>query len=168
MVTGISTKYFMPGADRDDMRQEAVVGLVKAIRSFDLSSDTPFVRFAALCVERGAMTAVHGSRRLKHRSLSESARVGRDADGEDCTITDLFPSPYSRDPFVVVCEKERLEALIRGSWTLTALEHASVFGIANGLPYRQIADEHGIGEKSVDNASARARVKLSRAFKEAA
>lgn len=155
-----ASDFYYPGGDDDDVRQEALLGLLKAIRSYDPLNGASFKTFAAMCIHRQTVTGLKTAQRGKHQSLSFAARVGVSDEGEELQIVDLLPSPYSRDPHIVVVEKERLERLLVAIHRLSTLERISVLGIANGVPYSVIAQETGRNGKAIDNAAQRARAKL--------
>lgn len=151
----VAHEYFFPGSSHEDVAQEARLGLVKAVDSFDLASLVPFERFARLCIERNVITGLKAAQRGKHGVLNDSARWGKTDAGEDIEVVDLLPSPFSVDPYRVIVAKERLAALLTGVKKLSPTERRALLGIANGLAYEQIGPY-----KQVDNALQRARLKL--------
>lgn len=162
MCRSMASDYYITGAGRDDVLQEARIGIMRAVASYDLAAETPFGAFARMCVTRAVITAVIGARRMKHDVLSGSVRVGTTDDGKEVEVLDLLPAGSSADPFAVVVARERMEALIVAVGTLTELERRAVIGISDGASYAAIAGlPDGSGKpKSIDNAAQRGRAKL--------
>lgn len=146
----IAAVYFLPGADADDVRQEALVGLWKATGEWrpELGS---FVSFARLAVRRDVLDAVKRANRLSQRVLTDSARAGVDDDGVVVSIVELLPG--GRDPHDVFVGRLELEELVAGAAALSPLERRGLLCVVNGE--RQ--------DWQLDNAAYRARVKLRRA-----
>lgn len=164
IATGAATAYFIPGCERDDVRQEARLGLLTAIATFQPARGVPFEPFARLCVNAHLITALKTARRFKRRVLDESVRIGFSDNGDPIEIADLLPSPLCRDPYVIAAEKERLASVLDRMKTLSPLERRAVLGLANGLTYVEISAAGG-GEKmkAIDNAVQRGRRKLEEA-----
>lgn len=162
-VKAIAAEFFLPGGTRDDLRQEARIGLLSAIRDYRPGEGTTFKSFAGLCITRQVLTAVKTATRIKHRLLNDSARIGVSESGEAIEIVDLLPSDLCLDPYLIVVAKEQLADLIARMPKLTPLERRSILGLANGLTYSEVADLIGVTEKSVDNARVRAHLKLREA-----
>jgi RNA polymerase sporulation-specific sigma factor len=148
-AAAISRRYFLPGADRDDLEQEALCGLLRAIGSFDGTGE--FAGFAMFAVRRQVITAVKASTRLKHGPLDSAARTTEDGHGEHVAIADTLPA-LDGDPHRTLEAWEELARLRRGVGTLTALERDAHDRRVNGEPYSH--------EKGLDNACQRARLKL--------
>jgi RNA polymerase sporulation-specific sigma factor len=106
--------YFLVGSDRDDVVQEGMIGLYKAIRDFQPDRGASFRTFAELCVTRQIVTAVKGATRMKHAPLSQSISLDRPVDGDDGErLSDLVPALASADPAAAVVSAEQLRALQR-------------------------------------------------------
>lgn len=159
-VLWIASNYYLPGATIDDVRQEARLGLLKAIRTFKPDRGATFSSFARLAMTAEVVTALISATRLKHRPLNESARVGTTDDGDEVVIGDFLASPFCRDPYLIVIEKEWLAAIFQRMKEMTPLERRSLMGITNGLSYQHLAAALGTHPKAIDNAAQRARLKL--------
>jgi RNA polymerase sigma-H factor len=162
LATMIASQYFLAGGEREDLNQEARIGLLNAIKNYRSDRATTFKTFAGLCIRRQVLTAVKTASREKHKPLSEAARVGVSENGTPIEIIDLLPSPHSRDPYLVYVSKEDLARLLAGLARLSPLERRAVIGVANGLTYVEIVEALGRNVKAVDNATQRARRRLTR------
>lgn len=164
MARVMAIGYWYPGAQTEDVVQEALMGLLKAIRSFDPSILSPFVPFAKLCISRNIVTGLKTAQRGKHRALTTAARtaVAEDADGSDnLSILDVLESPYYRNPATVVADRETLAELAEKMRGLSPLERRAVIGFANGLTYNEICSDSDGDHKQIDNALSRARRKFA-------
>ncbi|MDP9066757.1 MAG: RNA polymerase sporulation sigma factor SigH [Actinomycetota bacterium] len=157
--------YFVPGSDQDDVVQEAMIGLYKAVRDFDLAQDTPFRAFAEMCISRQIHTAVKGANRQKHQPLN--ARVSLDApvgDSDDRMATalgELLAADVNSDPAELVVSADEIDSVRRVmSETLTDLESDVLHLYMEGKSYDQIAAALGSHLKSIDNALQRVKKKV--------
>ena len=161
--------YFLPGADREDVIQEGMIGLFKAIRDYDTTKG-PFNYFADLCVTRQIQTAVKNANRMKHSSLSGavSLEAGPNSylDGKGSVAETL--ADIGVDLAEGVASADAVERL-RASLTemLTELEHEVLHLYLAGRSYREIAEWLGSSLKSIDNALQRVKMKFDRHFKSA-
>jgi RNA polymerase sporulation-specific sigma factor len=159
--------YFLAGSDRDDVVQEGMIGLYKAVRDFDLEQETPFRAFAELCISRQILTAIKTANRNKHQPLNSS--VSLDAplyggDSEERSLGDgLMMAPGLADPVELVISAQEIEA-IRDSMrdSLTDLEGDVLRLYMDGKSYEEIAGALGNHVKSIDNALQRIKRKLQR------
>lgn len=161
----IAADFYLPGADRDDTRQEALIGLYLAVTCFRPDRGATFTTFANHCIRMRLYQAVKLADRGKHRPLTNALRVVQLDDGE--TDATELAVDHRADPALIVAQRADLRTLALGTRTLSALERVSLLGIANGHTYNQLATTTGTSTKSIDNACQRARVKL-RALLEAA
>lgn len=163
-MTGIATEFFLPGGDNEGLRQEARLGLLKAIQKFDTGRGVPFDRYMRLSVRMQAITAVKTATRRKHQMLSDAARDAYDSErGEMVMIVDLFEEPNG-DAQTILERRDELRRLIVAFACLTPLERRSLLAVVNG----DLVHEGG-KNKQADNAIQRARRKLHWALnKEAA
>ena len=154
--------YFLVGSDRDDVVQEGMIGLYKAIRDFEPDKGASFRTFAELCVTRQIVSAVKGANRLKHAPLSTSVSLDKAADGGDGdSLGDLFPALESSDPAAAVVSAEELRALQRHfDEVLSDLEAQVLRHHVEGKSYDEIAAMLQRHVKSVDNALQRIKRKL--------
>lgn len=155
----IVSDYFASGMDRDDLMQEARIGVVKALRDFDGTGSLG--GFVALCARRNVQSAVTMANAQKHQALNESARVVHDEDGDPIEAL-LFVEDHGADVIDIVAARDRLhDAGRRVRERLTDIEYGVLLADACGYSYQEIAARLDVGEKTVDNALQRARRKLA-------
>ena len=111
-----SSSYFLAGGDSDDLIQEGLIGLYKAVRDFRPEMETSFRSFAELCVTRQIITAIKTATRFKHSPLNSYVSfshtpAGQDTDGE-CTLGEALPGPHTQEPSVCVISTEELQSLV--------------------------------------------------------
>lgn len=159
----IADGYYLPGSGFDDVRQEALLGLLAAIRDYRPGLGRRFPSFVRLCVERRVIEAVRLATRQKHRPISEAVRVVVSDEGKE--LVDAFeiaPSNLGRDPHLVAVEHENVRELTARARTLTATERRAIGGVTSGYTYCEIEGvPEGEKPKWVDNAVQRARRKLA-------
>ena len=156
--------YFLVGADHDDVVQEAMIGLYRAIREFDAERGAGFRTFAELCVSRQILTAIRTATRHKHHPLNHYVSFQRRAlvgDGEERTLADDLPaSPFSDPVEQVLCAERIRDLHDHLDAALSDLEVEVLRLHVDGVGYREIAATLQRGAKSVDNALQRIRHKL--------
>ncbi|MDR2898936.1 MAG: sigma-70 family RNA polymerase sigma factor [Clostridiales bacterium] len=162
LVTVKARKYFLIGADLDDLVQEGMLGLFKAYREFDPSNGPSFFAFTNLCITRQIFSAIKAANRNKHLplNLSLSLDVSPHYDDADALINEL-QAEYTRNPeamFIDKEEKRKMEAEI--SKSLSALEKRVLELYLYGYSYAQIALSVNKDEKGVGNALQRIRKKV--------
>lgn len=160
----VASIYYLPaGGDRDDLLQEARIGIVKAVRDFH-GHPAAFIGFAELCARRQVITAVKTATRGKHQPLNQSTSIDAplDHDPDAGTLADVIAFPGS-DPADILDGRDELADFIDGMYRLTRIERAAVIGTAfEGRTYGDIAAHYGLTDrKAVDNALQRARHKLA-------
>jgi len=169
LVEGKASAYFLAGADREDVVQEGMIGLFKAIRDFSSEHLCAFRSFAELCVTRQIITAVKTASRQKHLPLNSyvSTDVPVDDAEEDRTLGEVLSEPGHLDPAtaVVIAELQR-EVRRRIGSDLSLLEARALLLYVEGQSYQDIARSMGLGVKQVDNALQRAKKKLGRYARE--
>ena len=159
--------YFLVGADREDIVQEGMIGLYKAIRDFNPEMQTSFRAFAELCVTRQIITAIKTATRQKHGPLNNyvsfSRPVGADGDGGDGdrVLADVLPTIAISDPADLVISAERIRALqAHFDEVLSDLETEVLRLYVEGKSYQEIAERLQRHVKSIDNALQRIKRKL--------
>lgn len=162
LVNGKVNKYFMIGAEKEDIIQEGMIGLYKAIKCFDNDKQNSFKSFANLCVERQLITAIKTSTRQKHLALNSYLSLNMSAydDDEDTALIDVFNSKTVEDPLDTITKKEYykfVESKIDD--TLSDFEKQVLQRFAAGDSYVKIAEKLDAPVKSVDNAMQRIRKK---------
>jgi RNA polymerase sporulation-specific sigma factor len=160
-----ASSYFLAGGDAEDLVQEGLIGLYKAVRDFRSDKETSFRSFAELCVTRQIITAIKTATRYKHAPLNTYVSfsytpAGQDPDGE-CTLGDALPGPGVDDPSVVVISTEELQSLVftLGSG-LSKLEADALRLYLEGSSYEEMAEELGCDTKTIDNALQRVKRKI--------
>ncbi len=156
--------YFLVGADREDIVQEGMIGLYKAIRDFNPEMLTSFRAFAELCVTRQIITAIKTATRQKHTPLNSYVSFNRpvvsDEDG-DRVLGDVIPTSAITDPADLVISSERIRALQRHfDEVLSDLEAEVLRLYVEGKSYQEIAETLNRHVKSIDNALQRIKRKL--------
>ena len=160
-----ASSYFLAGGDNDDLLQEGLVGLYKAVRDFRTDKETSFRSFAELCVTRQIITAIKTATRFKHAPLNtyvsfSHTPAGQDGEGE-CSLGDALPGPAVNDPSVRVISTQELDALVGClSTTLSPLEADALRLYLEGSSYEQMAEELGCDTKTIDNALQRVKRKI--------
>ncbi len=160
-----ASSYFLAGGEGEDLFQEGLVGLTKAVRDFRTDKDTSFRSFAELCVTRQIITAIKTATRFKHAPLNSyvsfsQTPAGQDSEGE-CTLGDALPGPAVDDPSVCVISTEELQSLVFCLGTgLSQLESDALRLYLEGLSYEQMADKLGCDTKTIDNALQRVKRKI--------
>src|SRR6476660_5874615 len=152
-----ASSYFLAGGDADDLIQEGMIGLYKAMRDFRHDKETSFRSFAELCVTRQIITAIKTATRFKHSPLNtyvsfSHTPAGQDQDG-DCTLGDALPGSHVHDPAVHVISSEELHSLVGClGTTLSALESDALRLYLEGSSYEDMADSLECDPKPIDNA----------------
>jgi RNA polymerase sporulation-specific sigma factor len=154
--------YFFAGADAEDVVQEGLIGLYKAIRDFDPGRGTPFHGFADVCVTRQILTAVKSSSRYKHAPLNGYLSLnGPVADGSAAQVADVLTGGARDDPAELVISAERIRELQRHvDATLSDLEVEVLRRYVDGESYTEIARAVQRHVKAVDNALQRVKRKI--------
>jgi RNA polymerase sporulation-specific sigma factor len=156
--------YFLAGADKEDIVQEGMIGLYKAIRDFQSDKNTAFRAFAELCMTRQIITAIKTATRQKHIPLNSYVSLNKPAPDEEDDARSLEESLETKtisDPADLVVSAEEI-ANIRASVgrVLSAFETEVLQLYMDGKSYQQIADMLGRHVKSIDNALQRIKRKL--------
>jgi RNA polymerase sporulation-specific sigma factor len=156
--------YFLVGADREDIVQEGMIGLYKAVRDFNPDMQSSFRAFAELCVTRQIITAIKTATRQKHGPLNNYVSfhrpVGGDDDGER-VLGDIIPTVAITDPADLVISAERIRALQQHfDAVLSDLETEVLRLYVEGKSYQEIAERLQRHVKSIDNALQRIKKKL--------
>ena len=159
------SKYFIIGAEKEDIIQEGMIGLFKAIQSFKSDKQNSFKTFANLCIERQLITAIKTSNRQKHMplnsylSLSASAYNNED-DDSDSSMIEFFDSHTTEDPLETLTKKEYYQTVENAiDKSLSDFEKQVLRRFIKGESYVNIAESLNTPVKSVDNAIKRIRKK---------
>jgi RNA polymerase sporulation-specific sigma factor len=160
-----ASSYFLAGGDSDDLIQEGMIGLYKAMRDFRTDKETSFRSFAELCVTRQIITAIKTATRHKHQPLNGALSfshtpAGYD-DGSDFTLGDALPGSPIDDPARRVVATEELAALVGCLGTsLSPLEGRVLTLYLEGRSYEEIGELVECDPKAVDNALQRVKRKV--------
>ena len=159
-----ASSYFLAGGDSDDLIQEGLVGLYKAIRDFRSDRESSFRNFAELCITRQIITAVKTATRNKHTPLNQyvsfSASPSSSSDSEP-TLEEVIPGPSVNDPISQVISSEELQSLVGClSTALSELESRVLALYLDGRSYEEIAERLDCDAKTVDNALQRVKRKV--------
>jgi len=161
-----ASSYFLAGGDADDLIQEGLIGLFKAVRDYRSDRESSFRNFAELCITRQIITAVKTSTRNKHVPLNtyvsfSSAPAGAGQETE-ATLDELLPGSPVHDPVTQVISSEELRALVGCiSTTLSELESHVLALYLDGHSYEDVGRRLGCDCKTVDNALQRVKRKVS-------
>lgn len=160
-----ASSYFLIGGDGDDLIQEGLVGLYKAVRDFRSDRESSFRNFAELCITRQIITAVKTSTRNKHTPLNEYVSFSQTpaAGGEgDPTLDEMLPGPSVHDPANQVISSEELHSLVGClSSVLSELESSVLSLYLDGYSYEVVAERLDCDTKTVDNALQRVKRKVA-------
>jgi RNA polymerase sporulation-specific sigma factor len=166
-VRGKARSYFFAGADAEDVEQEGLIGLYKAIRDYRADMPASFRSFAELCVTRQIISAIKSASRQKHKALNQAVSISGVAAGEDGerNVEELLDDHNAADPADMIVSVERVAA-IKGSvhGLLSELEVDVLRLHVAGQSYVEIGDQLGRHVKSIDNALQRIKRKLDAHF----
>lgn len=155
--------YFLIGADNEDLVQEGMIGLYKAVLDYRDDKKTSFRSFADLCITRQMLTAIKRASRKKHTPLNSYISLNQPffEDDGDRTLLDLLQNAGVSDPEEVLLRREFLERVnIHINDLLSKYERRVLHFYLAGLSYQQIAEHLGKNPKSIDNAIQRIKKKL--------
>jgi RNA polymerase sporulation-specific sigma factor len=160
-----SSSYFLAGGDSEDLIQEGLIGLYKAVRDFRSDKETSFRSFAELCITRQIITAIKTATRFKHSPLNtyvsfSQTPAGQESEG-DCTLGDALPGPSVDEPSIMVISTEELQSLVFCLGTgLSQLESDALRLYLEGSSYEEMAESLSVDTKTIDNALQRVKRKI--------
>jgi RNA polymerase sigma-H factor len=160
-----ASSYFLAGGDADDLIQEGLVGLYKAIRDYRSDRESSFRNFAELCITRQIITAVKTATRNKHTPLNQYVSFASTPSGDsgenDSTLDEMLPGSSVHDPVNQVISSEELRALVAClSTALSELESRVLALYLDGHSYEEVGRRLGCDCKTVDNALQRVKRKV--------
>lgn len=158
-------KYFIIGAEKEDIIQEGMIGLYKAIKNFVPDKQNSFKSFANLCIERQLITAIKTSNRQKHMPLNSSVSLNTTAydNDEDTTLIEFLNVNTAEDPLDTITKKEYYKLVgTKMGETLSEFEKQVLNRFAKGESYVTIAEKLDAPVKSIDNAIQRIRKKANK------
>lgn len=162
------SRYFIIGAEKEDIIQEGLIGLYKAIKNYDTEKQNSFKSFANLCIERQLITAIKSSNRQKHMPLNSYLSLNMSAydnEEDDTSIYEIFDANIIEDPLDTITKKEyyqNVENIIEK--TLSSFERQVLNELVNGNSYTAIAEKLNSPVKSIDNAIQRIRKKNNKKY----
>lgn len=164
-VKAKARSYFLIGADKEDIIQEGMIGLYKAIRDFKEDKLASFRAFAELCITRQIITAIKTATRQKHIPLNSYVSLDKPIYDEESerTLMDIITSPISDDPeYLMINREEYLYLEEKMGEVLSELEQQVLVRYLEGQSYNEISEELDRHVKSIDNALQRVKRKLER------
>lgn len=167
-VKAKAKSYFLIGADKEDIYQEGMIGLYKAIRDFKPDKLTTFKAFAELCVRRQIITAIKTATRQKHIPLNTYVSLNKPIYEEesDRTLLDILSGLKITDPEELVISQEQMEHIEKEiEKSLSSLEMEVLTSYLDGKSYQEIACDLERHSKSIDNALQRVKRKLEKCLK---
>jgi RNA polymerase sporulation-specific sigma factor len=164
-VRAKARSYFLIGADREDIIQEGMIGLYKAIRDFKLDKLSSFRAFAELCITRQIITAIKTATRQKHIPLNSYVSLNKPIydDDSDRTLMDVISGTKVADPEELIISREEFDDIEeKMGEILSSLEWKVLMSYLEGKSYQEIAEDLNRHVKSIDNALQRVKRKLER------
>ena len=163
-VRSKARSYFLIGADHEDIVQEGMIGLFKAIRDYQAERLSSFRAFAELCITRQIITAIKTATRQKHVSLNKPIYD----EESDRTLMDVIVEGRAQNPEELIIERENLVSFRdQVDRVLSGLEQDVLNAYLDGKSYQEIADKLGRHVKSIDNALQRVKRKMEKFLEEA-
>ena len=168
-VRAKARSYFLIGADKEDIVQEGMIGLYKAVRDYDAEKKASFRAFAELCITRQIITAIKTATRQKHQPLNSYVSLNKPVYEEESErmLVDIIAASKVSNPEEIVIDQEDYASMEEEiAKMLSSLENQVLTYYLHGLSYQQIARLLGRHEKSVDNALQRAKGKIDKFLEE--
>ncbi len=167
MVRRKARAMYLLGGENEDLIQEGMIGLIKAVRDYDASQGASFSSFAELCVSRQMYSAIEASKRKKHLPLNSYISLYEESeesqDGKKMPLIDTIEAAQDNDPEVLYFGKEYTEAFVENlKERLSPLENHVLYLHLMGTDYRKIAELLGKSPKSIDNAIQRIKGKAEK------
>lgn len=167
MVKKKARAMFLLGGETEDLIQEGMIGLIKAVRDFDPSQGVPFTGFAEICVSRQMYSAIQASKRKKHMPLNSYVSLYEESEirqgGKKMPLIDIIEPDHETNPEALYFGREYTEAFVEKlKKGLSPLENRVLELHLRGTDYRKIAEILGRSPKSIDNAIQRIRAKAEK------
>lgn len=161
LVRKKTNAMYLIGGETDDLVQEGMIGLFKAVRDFNAEKETSFYHFAELCINRQLYSALEASNRKKHIPLNTYVSLSTEQKENGVSLEELLSSQNQENPEQLVIEQEIWEEFRKRLWkNLSRMEQQVLQLYLEGNPYTRIADVMGKTPKSIDNALQRIRSKI--------
>ena len=153
LVRSKASPYYVAGADEDDVIQEGRIGLLGAVRNFDVKKNKCFLPFAVMCIKNQIMTAIKKASRLKHAPLNSYVSLDNTIFDDENTPLGNTVESDDMNPEAILIDRENREGIeYIISKSLNSFELEILNGYINGESYKQIAQKVGKSVKSVDNS----------------
>ncbi|MBQ1171056.1 MAG: RNA polymerase factor sigma-70 [Lachnospiraceae bacterium] len=168
VVRSKAGRMFILGADKDDLIQEGMIGLFKAVRDYDSGRDASFYTFADLCVSRQMYTAIQAANRKKHSPLNSYISLYKNQEETDMEgeLIGAIQNSSERNPEEILIDRENVEAIEKIiEHDLSAFEREVLELSMTGMNYQEIARLLGKDPKSTDNALNRVKTKIKKQLK---
>ncbi len=165
LVNMKASKFFIVGAEREDIIQEGLIGLYKATKSFDIEKQNSFKTFANLCIERQLITAIKTSNRQKNIPLNSAFSLNQSAyeENDDTQVMEILETKTVEDPLETITKKEYYSSIEKQiNESLSDFERQVLYYYKQGKSYLAIAEKLGSKVKSVDTAIQRIRKKANK------
>lgn len=164
------SKYYIIGAEREDIVQEGLIGLFKAIKNYQINKQSSFKNFANMCIERQLITAIKSSNRQKHMPLNSYLSLNMNAydnndinDKNEADLIEILNTNLIEDPLDTITQKEYYKIIENAiDKSLSSFEKQVLNFYVQGQSYGQIAEKLNTPVKSVDNAIQRIRKKATK------
>ena len=167
LVYSKSKLYFLAGADKDDIVQEGLIGLYKAVKDFDSDKSAYFKLFASVCVSRQIISAVKAASRKKHIPLNSYVSLDNSAFDEesDANLLEFVTADDVLNPEEILIDRENTDGIeYKIKKALSKFESSVLFDYLDGMSYQEIAAKERRDVKAVDNAVQRIKKKLTAAL----
>lgn len=162
-VRARASSYYLMGGDKEDIMQEGMIGLYKAIKDYDEKRPSSFICFADTCIRRQIITAIKKATRLKHMPLNSYISLNKPIyEGQsNRTLMDTIAALENVDPEYLMISRECLQIMeLRLKSVLSELEKNALMSYAEGMTYQEIANDLNRQVKSIDNALQRVKRKM--------
>lgn len=165
LVKAKAKTYFLVGADKEDIIQEGLIGLYKAIRDYDQGHTCSFKNFADICITRQIITAIKTATRQKHIPLNSYISLNKPVfeDESERSLFDIIASNFDSDPEKMTIIKEEYEYIVQKmAEVLSPFEEEVLAQYLSGKTYKEISVDLDKGAKSIDNAIQRIKKKIEK------
>lgn len=155
--------YYMVGADEDDVVQEGMIGLLKAIRKYDAEKEATFATFAGICITRQIISAIRSADRDKHKALNTSVSLSYPVknENEEITVEDTLMTNMAENPETLLVIKDIVYYIMHNGDNILSDFEMEVLGeVMKGRSHEEIAEKLGRNSKSIDNAMQRMKKKI--------
>ena len=161
LVLGKANAMYLIGGDTDDLIQEGMIGLFKAIRDYRVDRESSFFHFAELCINRQIYSAVEASNRKKHAPLNTYLSFYSQNGEEGKSLAETLPTDAMDNPEQMIINQESMQLFWENVKSrLSAMEREVLDEYLAGLNYKQIAEKMGKSPKAIDNALSRIKSKI--------